>query len=205
MKHFIFLLTAFFVALTVNADNSPQTPLIQQGLAVRETPDKHIILNYLFLQQPAKGVSAIHNAAGNKRMHLINAGKIMSSRWLKKLWREDIVINNSRGEYEPFQDQINQFISIFNQPLYSGDELSIETNNNQQTLVFINQQQVAGFEGTQIFDLLLNTWLGSAPPSRVFKQQIMGNLTSDKAIQLDTQLSLNKQAYYEQDEQLSGL
>lgn len=206
MNKIILTLIAVFLVSPANADESESpSPLLQVGLALRVTPDNHQMLNYLYLQNTANNADDIIKTPGVKRMHMVNAGKGMSSRWLKKILMEDILINNDRKDYEPVQDQLNQFIAIFDQPLLSGDELTLETNSNMQTLVFINQQQVAGFTGDGIFNLMLSTWVGDVPPSRVFKQEIMGNKISEKAIQLDNQFAMDTQTFFSDDEQLSGL
>ena len=95
MNKIILSLIAVFLVSPANADESnSQGPLLQVGLALRVTPDNHQMLNYLYLQNTANTSDAIIKTSGVKRMHMVNAGKGMSSRWLKKVLMEDILVNN---------------------------------------------------------------------------------------------------------------
>jgi hypothetical protein len=200
MTKFICILVTFisFSTISFAAEIPSDAALKKIGVTYRVTIDKHATLNTLYLEQDVHEPTDIINAQGRKRMVIVNTGKEMSSRWLKKHIIEDIMLNSDLNNYSDARNQLNQLTELFNDPLLSYDQITFELNGNNQTMIFINKIQAAGYYSSDIFDLMLSSWIGHTPPSRSFKQEIMGNQVNQKALDLEQQIINGNRKYYRQ-------
>jgi len=113
--------------------------------------------------------------------------KITAKRWspakFREIWKQDIALNNDlTTNLNATQDAL-AFTSFPQENLTIGDELVISFQPKKGTEVFLNSISVLRTTDKALFNLLLNSWLGDVPPSRLFQSDMLGReslITSNK-------------------------
>lgn len=148
------------------------------GIATHEQLRKEFYIGALYLETPTHDAAAIASLAGSKRMVL----RITADRWspmqYAQQWNQMILINNGGSALNANVMDVLNFTSIPKGDLVAGDEMTIEVDHGA-TLVNLNGTTVMRASSTNLFNLLLSTWVGARPPSTEFKRDIL-NLPQDK-------------------------
>ena len=108
-----------------------------------------------------------------KRMELRVLNNYSMRRWVN-MWMQSISINNSR---ETFSESAQQLIALMQAPKsapQTGDIIEyISTPKGGTSMIFNGTELISGLS-TDVFDLLLRTWIGAIPPSTSFKEELLG-------------------------------
>ncbi|MEL7399756.1 MAG: TonB family protein, partial [Pseudomonadota bacterium] len=109
----------------------------------------------------------------DKEMRLIIQSRWSPRKW-RKLWQANISINNdSLPDSQVSRQALMDFINLPQEDLLPGDEVRIIASATG-TRVLLNGEEAIRSNDRSVFRYLLNTWLGKLPPSRAFKNQILG-------------------------------
>ncbi len=89
--------------------------------------------------------------------------------------RNGIAINNDEKDIEKFANAIGQLAQILNIDIDVNDRLRFLYHPaGERTQITLNGITMGTVKNGAFFHLLLNVWLGNAPPSSLFKKQIQG-------------------------------
>jgi TonB family protein len=109
--------------------------------------------------------------------------RITADRWspsqFAQQWNQMILINNGGSALNANVMDVLNFTGAPKSDLVAGDELVIELDRGT-TQITLNGTTVVRSTNPNLFNMLLNTWIGARPPSSEFKRDIL-NLPRDKA------------------------
>jgi len=174
MKRLIALFTTLLLALSfiVSANAEPGAPNLS-GMAAYEQLRKEYYIGGLYLGWPGHDAATILAMPGKRQMEL----RITADRWpalrFAQMWNQGITINNDGATLNANAMEIVAFTSILKGDLLEGDQLVIETEPSTGTRVTLNGVLVLHSKSSALFNLILNSWIGSRPPSSEFKRDIL--------------------------------
>jgi len=147
--------------------------LTLNGISSYEQLRKEYYIAALYLSDPSSNPNQILANQRSKRMAIkVTANRWSPRRWALQ-WQNDIAINNPLSNDPEFTDNLLKFTGFPKDNLTTGDEVLIDYIPGKGTQVNLNGVTVLQTETAQLFDALLNAWIGQAPPSREFKEQIL--------------------------------
>ena len=165
-------------ALPASAD------LVLNGSAVYQQLTRNYYLAGLYLPQPAQSAETIFSPAVARRMQLVVSADHWSPRKWRSQWQNNIAINNDGLQASPqLQQALMDFTRLLRHDLQTGDEIRIDFQPGGATRIQLNRELAMAVDGPQLFDALLRTWIGKLPPSREFRQQILGLTAMDEGQQ----------------------
>ncbi len=174
----ITLVSAFVFSLSVNAalevvlENN--NPVNLFGIGVHQEKRFDIYVGALYAPSTVSSVSEMNDPYMAKRMSLKFISKY-SNRKMSRMWKQRIAMNNSKDKWRPMTKEIVQFASIFKRAMQAGDEINIDYIPSVGTKVYLNGTEFITIENPEFFELLLNIWIGSVPPTELFKTGISGS------------------------------
>ena len=149
--------------------------LVLNGSAVYSHLNREYYLGGLYLPVKSTDPEYVRAPATAKRMQLILKVPRWSPRNWSQQWQNNIAINNDDFSPDPrLQNALMQFTQFPRNDLLQGDELVVDYQPGGNTRILLNGETVIEVPGTELFNYLLNTWIGKLPPSREFRQQILG-------------------------------
>jgi len=112
--------------------------------------------------------------------------KVLDEKISARFWNQDLIqrvaINDDEGLLEEHSRQVQAFAEIFNSPLYRDDLIVLKARDDG-VLVSLNGVELNMIVGDTFFDLLVNAWIGSVPPSSAFRRQILSKDSIQGALQ----------------------
>src|SRR5690554_6727220 len=165
----LLLLTVFCIS-SVQADS-----LVLNGSAVYSDLNRDLYLGGLYLPKASDDPDYIFSADTAKRMQIVVSVPSWSPRRWSQIWQNIIAINNdSFSANESVQQALMTFTSFPRQDIRAGDEIVIDYQANGNSRVLLNGDLVLEAPGTEFFNYMVNTWIGKLPPTREFRQNILG-------------------------------
>lgn len=138
----------------------------------------------LYLPAPEQDPDAILSPDTAKRMQLIVSTERWSPRKWAQQWQNNISINNDNLSADTqVQQAVMEFTQFPRDDLHRDDEIRVDYQPGGNTRVLLNRELVIESSGVELFNYLLNTWIGKLPPSREFRQHILQQDTSAAAEQ----------------------
>lgn len=135
---------------------------------------KEFYIGALYLTEKSENPESIHANGTSKRMAL----KVMTKRWSPRRWslqwQNDIAINNSFQGNPDLTDQLLLFTGFLDDNLIKGDEITVDYISTVGTMIKINNVKIIETNTAELFNFLLNVWIGKLPPSGEFKDNILG-------------------------------
>lgn len=166
----IFILLSLFCLPSVQADS-----LILNGSAVYSHLTRDLYLGGLYLPTVSDDPDYITSAATAKRMQIIVSVSSWSPRRWSQIWQNNIAINNDSFDADAnTQQALMTFTSFPREDIKAGDEIVIDYQPNGNSRVLLNGDLVLEVPGTAFFNYMVNTWIGKLPPTRDFRQRILG-------------------------------
>jgi len=147
--------------------------LTLNGIASYELLRKEIYIAALYLIEPSDNPHTILTSSQSKRMAIKVTAKRWSPRRWSRMWQNDIAINNPFARDDKLTSQLMLFSGFLDSPLTQGDEILIDYIATQGTSVSINNVKIIQTPTSQLFNYLLNVWIGKLPPSGDFKRRIL--------------------------------
>ncbi|UTW48394.1 TonB family protein [Bacterioplanoides sp. SCSIO 12839] len=165
-----FLLTSL---LTHTENQAQAANLVLNGSANYTHLTRDYYSAALYLEQHEQSITAIKSSQSDKSMRLIVINRWTPRKW-KSHWQGNISINNDTLPSNRQQSEaLMAFINLPQNNLEPGDDIRIQTSASS-TQVYLNDELAISAPGQTLFLYLLNTWVGKFPPSREFRDQILG-------------------------------
>ena len=169
MRRNLLLLTFAWLSAT----SSSHAERVLNGSAMYTQLTRDYYLAGLYLEQRDNSAETIAVNTSDKEMRLIIQSRWSPRKW-RKLWQANISINNdSLPDSQVSRQALMDFINLPQEDLLPGDEVRIIASATG-TRILLNGEEAIHSNDRSVFRYLLNTWLGKLPPSRAFKNQILG-------------------------------
>lgn len=177
-----FKLKLIFIVLTALCFSTTQADsLVLNGSAVYSHLARDLYLGGLYLPTLNDDPDYIFAATTAKRMQIIVKVPSWSPRRWSQIWQNNIVINNDDYSSDPLvQEALTTFTLFPRQDLKAGDEIIIDYQPNGNSRVLLNGDLVLEVAGSTFFNYMVNTWIGKLPPTREFRQNILGQEAVDQ-------------------------
>jgi periplasmic protein TonB len=174
MKHLIARFTTLLLALGFTFSAYAQLSAQNlSGLAAYEQLRKEYYIGALYLGWPGHDTATILAMPGKRQMEL----RITADRWpalrFAQMWNQGITINNDGATLNANALDIVAFTSILKGDLLEGDQLVIESEPSSGTRITLNGVLVLHSKSPALFNMILNSWIGSRPPSSEFKRDML--------------------------------
>ncbi len=119
--------------------------------------------------------------------------KIITKRWTAQnfnlVWQRELASNNQKLPANFDMQALIDFTQLPKTPLTKGDTIDI-VFDGKDTLISINNAVAQRSQGKTLFNYLSNIWIGSVPPSRRFRSNMLqgheGEHSQDKLIAFKT-------------------
>ncbi|MBR9805334.1 TonB family protein [bacterium] len=149
------------------------------GIATHNELRRDYYHGALFVESLSNSAETLVSQSSAQKMVLHIVIDEWSPRRFSQHWNQSILINNSAEDRGRYANDIATFKKLISSPLVKGDEFVIEKIPGKATLIKLNDTTLMRAK-SGFFPLLLNTWIGSRPPSSEFKSSIL-SLGSDAA------------------------
>jgi len=170
-------------ALSLASVATAQSNLVMNGSSVYADLGKDQFAAALYLETLQQNPSIAHSMQGEKRMEVRVLNNYSKRRWFN-LWMQSISINNSR---ENFSESAQDLMTLMQAPKSApqkGDLIEYLSSPGKGTSMRFNGTELVADLPADVFGLLLNTWIGSIPPTTSFKDEILGKQRKPKAVKL---------------------
>ena len=184
MRTIRYLALALSLLHSINAFANPQK---MNGIAEFNDFGSTIYIGSLFLPEPANNLEAIQQMNGEKRMEI----HFYDSRYAIRTFLQHVASWSSFGA-STTQAPAN---NINMEKLYSlkkdintalgrrnftrGDIFIVKNTREGGTKILVNNNELASFKSSSMFDFILNAWIGEPAANPVFKQDILNLDQSD--------------------------
>lgn len=158
--------------------------LTLNGIGSYQQLRKEFYIGALYLTNPSNDPQAILNSTGSKRMALKVTTKRWSPRRWSLQWQNDIAINNPFSNDKDLTEQLMLFTGFLEENLRTGDEIIIDYVTAKGTNVSINGVRIIETNTDELFNYLVNVWIGKLPPSGEFKARILDQMDDGKEKEL---------------------
>jgi protein TonB len=155
------------------------------GIGSYQQLRKEYYIATLYLTEPASDPAAIIASNTSKRMALRVTTKRWSPRRWSLQWQNDIAINNSFADDVQLTNQLMNFSGFLGDKLIKGDEIMVDYIATVGTVIKINDVKIIETQTSQLFNYLVNVWIGKLPPSGEFKNSILGQKSDSTKALLD--------------------
>lgn len=163
-------------------------PLIPTGYGLTKQLNKDYYLGRFSIDKSAVYRSLedllIIDAARQMEYKFVSDRKISGSTFARKL-AEAMKINNDPEALRDNIVKIKRFKNFFKKPFKKGDVLRFDYHTSFGTRVFHNNRLIGEVPAShEFFRFVLNTWVGTRPPSSTFKTGVLGQNGDEYAIRL---------------------
>lgn len=95
---------------------------------------------------------------------------------IARMFSEEVSINTPALKNDPINvRRLQELQSVFQNPFQAGDKIVFEYTSNDELSVYLNDLLVVTWKNSRsFFNALLRMWIGAYPPSRGFKEGILG-------------------------------
>ncbi len=145
-----------------------------KGSATKSNARQAVYVGGLYLQNDAKSVDEILNSEGAKRFLIVTNQSIKADAIIRAI-NLGITVNHTESELELLEPFVKQFNQIWKTEIQQGDEVCIDFDPDQGTLVSINGVQKGMIPGKLFYDAFLKTWIGDRPLNPSMKKQLLGD------------------------------
>lgn len=173
-----------FVLITLIMGTQLGYALTLNGIGSYQQLRKEFYIGALYLSENSDDPKAILSQSGSKRMALKVTTKRWSPRRWSLQWQNDIAINNPFSNDKELTRDLMTFTGFLQENLKTGDEIIIDYITAKGTKVSINGVTIIQTKTDEMFNYLLNVWIGKLPPSGEFKARILNQLDDNQADEL---------------------
>ncbi|MFY0642520.1 MAG: TonB family protein [Bermanella sp.] len=144
---------------------------------------KEFYIGALYLTEKSDDPNIILASGTSKRMALRVTTKRWSPRRWSLQWQNDIAINNTAQGGSELTNHLLTFTGFLDDNLIKGDEITVDYISTVGTIIKINNVKIIETNTAELFNFLVNVWIGKLPPSGEFKDGILGkNSAESKAL-----------------------
>jgi protein TonB len=192
-KLFCFTLILSCSLVTFSSQARASDQLLLNGTAIHTSLQQDYYYAALFSESRSEDPQTLLWQE-NQRMEIT----ILVDEWSKRRFTQHlsqaIAINNTADDQEHHAKDIATFNTLIKDYLIRGDRIVISKDIDQGTKISINGITLMASDSHGFFSLFLNTWLGSRPPSSVFKASILGQQTTVDSFMMTSYESLTASA-----------
>jgi hypothetical protein len=149
------------------------TELRLKGAATKSNARQAVYIGGLYLQDNAESVTDIIENTGAKRFIIKTDDSIMPNAIIRAI-NLGITVNHSESELTELNPLVELFTQIWKSNIKQGDEICIDFDPAQGTLIGVNGVQQGIIPGSLFYKAFLKTWLGDKPLNKTIKRQLMG-------------------------------
>ncbi len=91
-----------------------------------------------------------------------------------RLLLHNAAINNSDASIQKNKKHLDAFVELMSHSFYRGDHIVFKTLGDDGFLITLDGVEIGHVKSRELFDILLNGWIGDVPPTRVFKESLLG-------------------------------
>lgn len=142
------------------------------GAAIYEHYGKEQFLAVLHLPVLTTDANQVLQQSRQATMEYVVVAQDVSSRRLARHWLESVVINADRQQVEANSEALAALTELIQGPLLEGDTLRL-TSVGDGVAVTLNDIALGNIVSSDLLSLLLQTWVGSVPPSSTFRSGIL--------------------------------
>ncbi|MDQ7048244.1 MAG: TonB family protein [Enterobacterales bacterium] len=169
--------SSFASSLEVSLDKNTRLSLF--SVAVHRESLNDIYIATLFAPNDLEDYQQLSDPSLAKRMSFKFLSRY-STRQMSRLIKQRIALNNPKSAWHPYTAQIVKIANLFKNPMQTGDQLDIDYIPSQGTKIYLNKTLFLTIPQAEVFNLLLNIWIGNIPPSESFKIAIRDHQAEDK-------------------------
>jgi len=131
------------------------------------------------------------NADKTQRQMLIKVkARRLSARKWREHWQNNILINMAESTQEISSD-LQAFLDLPEEPLRLEDEVLVEYKKGDKTRVYLNGAELIASSDLGFFNSLLASWMGKFSPSRIFREQISGDVPLNAGLVEELKVPVN--------------
>ncbi len=169
----IALLTTILVALS-NPALANAALLSPTGFAKYSELEEDLFLTALSLDEQYAQLEDIHSNNGVRRLEFKFMIDNLSPRRFSRILIQSAAINNPSGVFEKNSAALFRLFEQFRDDFQYGDHLVIEANQLGELKTTLNSVELGRVNSYDLFNILLNVWVGDIPPTRQFKNLMLG-------------------------------
>ncbi|WP_299728864.1 chalcone isomerase family protein [uncultured Endozoicomonas sp.] len=129
----------------------------------------------LYLAEPTSNPEEIYASQGYQRMAFVMLVSKMSARRIANAFYESIQLNTPPAEQEEMKDEIAELLALVDGSMKRGDQAVFEYLPDQGVRIEIAGEEKGMIAADKrLFNLILRVWIGETPPSKTFKDEILG-------------------------------
>jgi len=145
------------------------------GSAMRYHNNKPTYIASLYSQDEFPNTAVLYSNDGAKELQLIVMDESMSHRRFKRILRNDLIVTLDDKEFTDLQPKIKKMLSSLKDDFRIGSLVTIAYDPlRDATVVRIDSKRKATIDGKELFNATLKTLVGQRPPSRHFKDSLLG-------------------------------
>jgi len=149
------------------------TPLLLNGLGIREKFFFNIYVAGLYLPSKSKSSAEILAMAGSKRIAMHFLYKEVGKDKLVEGWNEGFEYNQSAARLDQLKDRLKTFNTMF-ETVHKGDVILLDFVPGSGTRVILNGVEKGRVGGDDFNQALLAVWLGKKPADKDLKEGMLG-------------------------------
>ena len=143
------------------------------GLALHQQTGRDIYLGGIYFDKQVPKPDDYVGASGPKLMEYTVVARRTSIRSLLGGILLQSEVATGKAPDQATTDLANSLLSAVSGSLYAGDSLEFLLNESDETIAYLNNQELARVDDGTVADYLLMGWVGERGPSTVFRNSIM--------------------------------
>ncbi len=147
-----------------------------QGFAVNNNEGYPLYVGALLTSEPEKLPAMLFLKDLSMTMIFFIVQEDVSSDTIVRIFTEELILNNPGWDKDKLnQIRLEELASLFKQAMNVGDKIEFQYSSEDNLSVFINGTFVKSWKNSRsLFNAILRIWIGPYPPSRDFKNNVLG-------------------------------
>lgn len=148
-----------------------------QGYSANLISGEPVYVGAFFTSKPEKKSSMLLLSDTPMAMVCYIIQDDLTAERFKMIFTEEMLVNNPGWDNETFnKNRLIEFQSIFTGTFNAGDIIAFEYASDGELTITVNGDIAKSWtNGRSLFNAILKTWIGPYPPTRNFKDAILGN------------------------------
>lgn len=149
--------------------------LVLNGAGTRNKFFIDVYVGSLYVTSPENDAVSIINSNTIKSMHLYIVSNWINRRLLKSALRSELKNSSTKEEMEQLQDEIDIFLSTFDEEIKKGDKFIFNIIPGIGVEVYKNNKLIKSIQGDLFSKRLIQLWIGDTPVDKKLKAEILGS------------------------------
>lgn len=145
------------------------------GSAMRYQDSEPVYIASLYTQDEFPNTAVLMSNDGSKELQLIVMEESMSHRRLQRILKNDLIISHTNEDFSALKQDIEALLTALKADYRVGSLITIRYDSlRNTTAVALDNERKAIIDGKNIFNATLKAMVGDRPPSRQFKDALLG-------------------------------